>query len=94
MKEKIEVEVRHTQHNRSPRVTTVTAIIDGKTYQGVARCSEGDQFNRKTGRKIATLRLNEILWRKGFSREIRKQVFQAVGSPFNQNTKKVRKSDR
>lgn len=47
----------HNTHNQRVRVTVAGQFIDNELHIGVARCSEKDQFTRKTGREIALERM-------------------------------------
>ena len=47
----------HNTPNCAVRVTVAAQFIDNEMHIGVARCSEKDQFTRKTGREIALERM-------------------------------------
>ncbi len=53
--------VRHQKETRPDvaRVTVVAVVKNESLHFAAARCSEGDQFCRATGRKLATSRLNK-----------------------------------
>jgi len=50
--------VFHTPPTAIGRVTIVAEELDGKLKFGAARCTPKDNFSRKTGRRLASMRLH------------------------------------
>jgi len=56
------------KHLRNERLTTCNVVVKGKIYHGAARLSNGDNFCRDIGRKVALTKAlsktNEVLTKR------------------------------
>jgi hypothetical protein len=86
-----EVALHHTMLRDGRRTTVAHVACDEGVIITQATCSTQDTFMRRTGRLIATRRVNDVLKNKlGWDRKDRGAVFKALFAPKPKQVKKAK----
>lgn len=78
------IKFMHENNNNSAKTTAWIEYREdpAQWYKSVAFCHKNDNFNKKTGRKVAILKM---LRKSGFAKKIRKSIWEQYFKQTNQN---------